>query len=59
MLCVKCSAKSIAKGIKQIKCFCCGEDSIVNVLATDICTGCAEMNGLCELCGETIKKEDE
>lgn len=59
MLCKTCETKPLFRGIKKITCFRCGEEIFVNSAFTNICTGCAEMNGLCEYCGETIKKESE
>lgn len=50
-LCEKCSHEPIAKGIKFMKCSCCGNETIVNILSSvTLCSDCLPESH-CVMCG--------
>jgi len=55
MLCKECKTKPMVRGIKSIKCFRCGSDTIINSNFTDICIDCSNQLNVCQCCGEQIK----
>ena len=57
MICKNCKNKSIARGIKQIKCFKCDKKTLVNYAYSNICSECSDNLNICQYCGEVIKKQ--
>ena len=55
MLCHKCKDKPVARGVKSIKCFSCGEDVVINV-EHSICSDCSNKLGVCSKCGREVTK---
>lgn len=57
MICNKCKDKPLARGVKQVKCFKCGKDTLTNSFYSDICDNCSDENLICQYCGEYIIQE--
>jgi len=58
MLCDACKEKPVAKGIKEIQCWNCGEQhALVNCAwGAHICNNCSDRLGKCVYCGEQVVK---
>lgn len=56
MLCKDCKDKPLARGIKIIKCFKCGKETIVNCDYSNVCNDCSDIYVICQYCGKEIKK---
>jgi len=59
MVCKDCQTKPLARGIKNIVCFCCGEKTMVNVRSSHVCTPCSDAKGICEYCCQIITTNHE
>lgn len=57
MLCKDCKSKPVVRGIKNIKCFKCSKDSMVNYAFSDICGDCSDTLCICQCCGKDIEKK--
>ena len=55
MLCDFCKSKPVAKGIKEIICFCCREKSMVNCAwNANLCEKCSNDRVRCVYCGKSM-----
>lgn len=57
MICEKCRNKAIVRGMKQIKCFKCNKETMINYIYSNICSECSDNLNICQYCGEIIKKQ--
>ena len=54
MICKECINKPLARGIKFVTCFKCGNKTTINYFYHQICKDCSNMLYICEYCGKEI-----
>lgn len=59
MICKDCKDKPLARGIKDIKCYRCGEKSMTNVSFMSICEVCSDMLSICQVCSKNTRVTNE
>lgn len=55
MICKECEKKPLHRGVKQVKCFKCGQIVMINSAFSFICKECSNMHGVCQYCGRDIR----
>jgi len=54
MICDECKTKSLARGMKKVKCEICGEETYINYFFFNICEKCSNKLNYCQRCGKQI-----